>query len=175
MEAPKFQHDCDRCVFLGRMQECDCYLCPDVRVRGLGPTILVRHSDDASDYGSLLVSLVERDWPTHFRDGVPDLFAEAVMLARRQGHTWPPGVPDNLTDWIRSSEDCARLIGDIRMALLYHDDMHDGISTDTPDSEAALYLWSAMGALETAQAQLRLAIRADRREKQNAITGGKAT
>lgn len=50
---PRFQHDCDRCVFLGAFSEenhnCDLYFCSQ---GGLGPTLLARYSDKGPDYVS---------------------------------------------------------------------------------------------------------------------------
>ena len=48
---PRHQHDCDRCVFLGRASagETDYWLCPS----GTGAhTLIRRHSSEGSDYGS---------------------------------------------------------------------------------------------------------------------------
>jgi hypothetical protein len=45
---PQFTHDCDRCVFLGRYQECDLYFC-----KGVGfPTVLARWGSEGPEYTS---------------------------------------------------------------------------------------------------------------------------
>lgn len=50
---PKFNHDCDRCIFLGRFCEegydDDLYFCAQ---GGSLPTLIARHSSDGPDYTS---------------------------------------------------------------------------------------------------------------------------
>jgi len=41
---PKFEHDCEVCVFLGHYLEHDLYCCPK------GPDILARYGDEGSEY-----------------------------------------------------------------------------------------------------------------------------
>ena len=52
LETPKFKHDCDECVFLGRYQvlasSCDLYFCQKAGF----PTVIGRFSDEGSDYTS---------------------------------------------------------------------------------------------------------------------------
>jgi hypothetical protein len=43
---PKFEHDCDDCVFLGHYLENDLYYCPKE------PTILARYGADGPEYTS---------------------------------------------------------------------------------------------------------------------------
>jgi hypothetical protein len=48
-EVPRFKHDCERCTFLGPMDDVDVYAC----MQGGGlPTIILRSSDDPEDYQS---------------------------------------------------------------------------------------------------------------------------
>jgi hypothetical protein len=47
VEQPKYDHDCDRCQFLGTFDGHDLYYCP-----GGGPTIIARYSSDGPDYSS---------------------------------------------------------------------------------------------------------------------------
>ena len=48
--APRFKHDCDQCVCLGRHGDADLYYCPK------GPTVIARYSDEGSDYVSGMAS-----------------------------------------------------------------------------------------------------------------------
>lgn len=41
---PKFEHDCDRCVFLGHALDADLYFCLSA------PTVIARYSSWESDY-----------------------------------------------------------------------------------------------------------------------------
>lgn len=63
--GPRYEHDCDECIFIGHRGKTDIYLC-------LNPsphehTIIFRHSDEGSDYASTklrrdqesLISLLE--------------------------------------------------------------------------------------------------------------------
>lgn len=55
MEAPRYEHDCQKCEFLGQYKEYDLYFCPNE------PTIIARYSDEGGDYGSGLVFGVTSD------------------------------------------------------------------------------------------------------------------
>jgi hypothetical protein len=89
-ENPKFIHDCEACVFLGRYfsktweEEVDLYVCPN---SVLGATIIVRFGDDGPDYGSGLVFCNSSDH-----------YAEACRRAINNGHldenTLWPGMPE---------------------------------------------------------------------------------
>ena len=46
--VPRFDHDCDRCVFLGDINGQDAYVCP----QGGYPTIVLRLSDVPWEYSS---------------------------------------------------------------------------------------------------------------------------
>src|SRR3990167_2809320 len=53
MNKPKYQHDCDECVFLGTFQneqDTDLYWCGEKK--GILPTVIARFSDEGSDYAS---------------------------------------------------------------------------------------------------------------------------
>lgn len=51
-ETPLFDHDCDRCTFLGRFKGSDLYFCNQSSNR---PTVIARHSSDGRDYTSGIV------------------------------------------------------------------------------------------------------------------------
>lgn len=55
---PFYQHDCDKCVYLGSATintvNVDFYVCDS----GLWPTIITRHSDEGSDYESMPAHLI---------------------------------------------------------------------------------------------------------------------
>ena len=46
--TPRYDHDCDSCVFLGSHRLHDLYFCPQHGI----PTIIARFSDEPSDYYS---------------------------------------------------------------------------------------------------------------------------
>ena len=46
--TPAFEHDCDECVFLGRYEDHDLYLCP----QGGMPTVVARWGNDGPEYTS---------------------------------------------------------------------------------------------------------------------------
>jgi hypothetical protein len=52
---PRFKHDCDKCIYLGQVDDCDAYLCVDTENGGMSD-IIWRHSDEPSDNGSNIVS-----------------------------------------------------------------------------------------------------------------------
>jgi len=69
--TPRFEHDCDRCVFLGIEGEHDLYFC----VQGDGrPTVVARYGDNGPDYTSAL----------ELADLIPAL-GVARRLARERG------------------------------------------------------------------------------------------
>lgn len=45
---PQFEHDCERCVYLGRHEDRDVYVCPQYG----WPTIVQRFGDRGSEYNS---------------------------------------------------------------------------------------------------------------------------
>jgi len=49
---PRYNHDCNRCEFLGTHEEYDLYFCPDE------PTIIARYGNEDGEYGSGLVFAV---------------------------------------------------------------------------------------------------------------------
>lgn len=53
MENPKYQHNCDKCLFLGRYKKkCDLYVC----VRdNIADTVIARHGNNGPDYSSGLI------------------------------------------------------------------------------------------------------------------------
>jgi hypothetical protein len=89
VEKPKFTHDCDHCVFLGRYfsktweEEVDLYVCPSDT-----PTIIARYGDDGPNYGSGLTFCASSDH-----------YAEACKRAINGGHLDEnierPGMSEN--------------------------------------------------------------------------------
>lgn len=70
-DTPRYQHDCERCQFLGQHNEADLYFCERV---GFGPTVIARYGDEGLDYISGLVMA------QHYAD-----LAEAKRRAEREG------------------------------------------------------------------------------------------
>jgi hypothetical protein len=52
-EGPRYSHDCDACIFLGREDDFDVYLCPDHVGGKLRGTLLARWSSNGPDYWSM--------------------------------------------------------------------------------------------------------------------------
>jgi len=82
-QKPKYEHDCDDCVFLGSIQRLgetdDCYVCSD--------TLLIRHSDEPSDNRARSIALA-RETGDHG-------FEEAVGLyARYSKRGWRSAIAD---------------------------------------------------------------------------------
>lgn len=48
----RFQHDCEKCVPLGRESDHDLYFCEQ---GGMGPTLIARWGDEGPDYKSGMV------------------------------------------------------------------------------------------------------------------------
>lgn len=46
---PRFQHDCDNCIYLGQHEEYDLYYCTQ---GGDWPTVIARYGDEGSEYTS---------------------------------------------------------------------------------------------------------------------------
>ena len=57
---PKFQHDCDTCRYLGQSEGEDLYACP-ASFNVLGPTLIVRRSDEGPDYRSVPMAIFEKN------------------------------------------------------------------------------------------------------------------
>lgn len=60
---PKFRHDCDACIFLGRLElrgllQADAYFCPR---EFFGGSIVLRHGSDGPDYSSMAIKLIPGD------------------------------------------------------------------------------------------------------------------
>jgi hypothetical protein len=83
--TPRYKHDCDDCVFLGRYEHADLYHC---RVRSLMPegTLLARQSSEPSHYWSMWpgVFLPGQDYDDLIARTAPAL-AEAARLAKAKG------------------------------------------------------------------------------------------
>lgn len=50
-EKPKFKHDCEDCVFMGRHNDHDLYYCAQSSI----PTVVARYGSDGPEYKSGLV------------------------------------------------------------------------------------------------------------------------
>lgn len=72
MEKPRYQHDCNRCVFLGKNGEHDLYVCAKDMVI---ETIIARYSSNGPDYCSGLLFGVENLIPE-----LTDALAKSLML-----------------------------------------------------------------------------------------------
>lgn len=74
--APKYQHDCSICSFLGADQTYDYYWCA-----GTLPTVIARYGSDGPDYAyGLEIALAVRETkPDH-------PLVKALNLAIEQGH-----------------------------------------------------------------------------------------
>ena len=70
--SPKFEHDCDSCIYLGRFSEKDAYLCP----KDLGSLIL-RYGDSGEEYSSSMVKLAIQLPP------ISELHGLAIELVRK--------------------------------------------------------------------------------------------
>ena len=46
MTPPRYEHDCEGCIFLGRHAAADLYYCPHE------PTVIARRSSEGGDYSS---------------------------------------------------------------------------------------------------------------------------
>lgn len=72
-DTPQFEHDCDRCLFLGRYNNVDLYVCARSNI---ADTVIARHSSEGSDYTSGLIFA--------HRNIIPDL-SEAMERAIARG------------------------------------------------------------------------------------------
>lgn len=78
--GPLYTHDCDQCVFCGHMpfrerNIADVYICRRTKTRArVHTTVVVRYSDEGSEYTSLPIEIAERR---------PD-YAEAIRLANKK-------------------------------------------------------------------------------------------
>jgi hypothetical protein len=72
IEEPKFDHDCNRCIFLGSYEGNDLYYCC---INPRLETIIARHSNKPDDYTSGL-----------FLYRVDPLITEGVMRAKSKGY-----------------------------------------------------------------------------------------
>lgn len=75
--TPLYEHDCDRCVFLGIERKADLYFCDQ---RGLFPTVIARFEDASTGSGSYLSGI-----PLAKMAGGPAELAEALRRARAAG------------------------------------------------------------------------------------------
>lgn len=70
MPEPRFEHDCTACTFLGEHENCDVYACDQ---GGTFPTIILRASDEPSDYasGQHLLERIPAEMAARAREAVP--------------------------------------------------------------------------------------------------------
>jgi len=47
---PRFQHDCDNCIFIGHFHNHDVHICPHDSL--VGSFVIARYGNDAPDYAS---------------------------------------------------------------------------------------------------------------------------
>lgn len=57
-DKPKYQHDCDECIFMQHMHEHDVYFC---KAHGV-PTLIARKSSRPDDYRAIMLQAVIRGW-----------------------------------------------------------------------------------------------------------------
>lgn len=75
IDAPRFQHDCESCLYLGQHDKADLYFCGD-QIVGSRCTVIARYSSDGPDYQS--------GWECGKGGHIPDL-AEAYKRATAFG------------------------------------------------------------------------------------------
>ena len=56
----RYQHDCDKCVFLGEFNQYDLYCCPERESSACGPTMLARYGNEGFEYTSCDVTVHEQ-------------------------------------------------------------------------------------------------------------------
>lgn len=66
----RYEHDCNRCAFLGQHRQYDVYVCR----QGGWPTVVLRHGDDGPDYHS----------GAHLVDDLPGPMAQAAAELMRE-------------------------------------------------------------------------------------------
>ena len=93
---PRFQHDCDRCKYLGslrylapmasphppKMKYAELYFCP---AEVSGPSVIARFGSVGPDYASSLASLVARDVHNINQSTSGPALVTAYHLARANG------------------------------------------------------------------------------------------
>jgi len=55
MISPKFNHDCLKCTFVGRLDQHDAYICTS--------SVVLRWGDDGPDYNSILKEMAPKHEP----------------------------------------------------------------------------------------------------------------
>lgn len=70
----RYQHDCDKCTFLGEHENADLYFCPQ---GGLSPTVIARYSSVPPDYES---GLVFAKSGTHLGEAKQRAMARGLLL-----------------------------------------------------------------------------------------------
>lgn len=55
MISPKFKHDCGRCLFVGRLDRKDAYICAS--------SVILRYDDDGPAYTSMLKEMAPKYEP----------------------------------------------------------------------------------------------------------------
>lgn len=79
---PRWQHDCDRCEYLGTIfKKFDLYVCRNANNPALD-SYLIRCSDEGSDYISTNIPIEKREEVRHGIGGLSDKEAEVIALMR---------------------------------------------------------------------------------------------
>jgi hypothetical protein len=106
-EPPKFIHDCDACIFLGRYiseiwkgEEVDLYVCPGGGISNRG-TVISRFGDEGHEYESGLACC-----------GYTDHGTEACRRAINGGHIDENTLSPVMPDYKYSSKEQAKMIED---------------------------------------------------------------
>lgn len=93
METPQHTHDCDTCLFLGRCQNLDLYVCVGI----LDHTVIARYGSDGPQYTSAPVCMLERMHDPQYSTAAGSRAARVLTLAAvraaERGHL-PPVPPD---------------------------------------------------------------------------------
>ena len=59
-KKPRFEHDCNACVYLGQFKKFDCWFCPPHKSDIGGGSLIMRYSSEPSEYASYDMSTAVR-------------------------------------------------------------------------------------------------------------------
>lgn len=87
--TPRYKHDCDSCIFLGRHEDDDIYLCRSPQHGRDGDTFIFRWHDDGPAYSSYLRDtmnkLMQRGQSSK-KSGIAEAFVlEDKLIEREKG------------------------------------------------------------------------------------------
>lgn len=97
--TPRFEHDCDECVFIGHYGGHDLYRCPQMGM----PTIVARYGDDGAEYTSgPRVALAGAEWhatPSGWVGRCATVMDEMPVAAMLGEHAVPAAGDRAVTRW----------------------------------------------------------------------------